>query len=190
MHRELTDTELITSLHKNEDVAAFVEIYNRYWDKLFNAAYKRIKNTESCEEIVQEVFTTFWIKHDEICINTGLSNYLYTAVRNKVIDYYRKQLVRTNFSLNVVHKDYDNSSEQSLILKELHEQIELSINQLPEKCKSVYLLSRMDYHSNKEIASQLNISEKTVEGHLTKALKHLRVSLSDFLILLLFIHLV
>ena len=182
-YSELTDVELFTLLQDKEEVAAFVEIYNRYWDKLYRAAYKRLRTSAPCEEIVQEVFTNFWLKNREISIHIGLSNYLYTSVRNKVIDYYRRQLVRRNFSINFSQVDYDDSSEQEVILRDLQNQLEQSLNQLPDKCRSVYVLSRIEQQSNKEIALQLNISEKTVEGHLTKALKQLRISLSDFLVL-------
>ncbi|RYE21798.1 MAG: sigma-70 family RNA polymerase sigma factor, partial [Sphingobacteriaceae bacterium] len=98
--------------------------------------------------------------------------------------YYRKQIIRNSFKSSLFHDDYDNSSEQSILLKDLQQHIDNLIDQLPAKCKSVYQLSRIENRSNKEIATLLNISEKTVEGHLTKALKQLRISLSEFLILM------
>jgi len=180
---KLSDIELVALLQLDE-LSAFIEIYNRYWSKLFNAAYKRVKDQEACKEIVQDIFTNFWTKRHVLVLTTGLSNYLYTATRNQVIDYYRKQVIRNNFQFGLLHEGYDNSNEQNLLLKDLQQHIERLIDQLPAKCKSVYQLSRVENLSNKEIASLLNISEKTVEGHLTKALKQLRVSLSGFLVLM------
>lgn len=181
-----SDTELVALLQQDE-LSAFIEIYNRYWDRLFNAAYKRIKDHEACEEIVQDVFTNFWSKREGLVLTTGLSNYLFTAIRNQVIDHYRKQVIRNNFRFSKTDQEYDNSNEQTVLLRDLQQHIEDLVDLLPDKCKSVYRLSRIENRSNKEIAILLNISEKTVEGHLTKALKQLRLNLSDFLALLIFI---
>lgn len=181
---KLTDTELVALLQQDE-LSAFIEIYNRYWSKLYNAAYKRIKNHEACEEIVQDVFTNFWSKRNSLTLTIGLGNYLFTSTKNQVVDYYRKQIVRNHFRFGLVYCDYDNSNEQSVFLRDLQDHIVGLIDQLPDKCKSVYQLSRIENRSNKEIAVLLNISEKTVEGHLTKALKQLRVNLTEFLLLLI-----
>lgn len=179
---ELSDLELVALL-QHAEISAFIEIYNRYWDQLFNTAYKRIKDYEACEEIVQDIFTNFWAKRQVLILTVGLSNYLHTAIRNQVIDYYRKQVIRNNFKSSLSQNDYDNSSEQSILLEDLQYHLKHLIDQLPNKCKSIYQLSRIENRSNKEIATLLNISEKTVEGHLTKALKQLRISLSEFLVL-------
>lgn len=181
---KLSDIELVALL-QHDELSAFVEIYNRYWSRLFNTAYKRVKDQAACEEIVQDIFTNFWTKRHVLVLTTGLSNYLYTATRNQVIDYYRKQVIRNKFRFGLLHNNYDNSNEQSILLKDLQQHIEHLIDQLPDKCKSVYQLSRIENKSNKEIATLLNISEKTVEGHLTKALKQLRLSLSEFLVLMI-----
>lgn len=179
-----TDNELVALLQQDE-LSAFVEIYNRYWSRLYNVAYKRIKDHETCQEIVQDVFTNFWTKRIGLTLTLGLSNYLFTAVKNQVIDHYRKQVVRNNFRFGLTHYDYDNSNEQTILLRDLQKHIVSLVDQLPDKCKSVYQLSRIENRSNKEIATLLNISEKTVEGHLTKALKQLRISLTGFLSLII-----
>lgn len=75
---KLSDLELVALLQQDK-LSAFIEIYNRYWSRLFNAAYKRIKDHEACEEIVQDIFTNFWIKRDVLVLTVDLSNYLYTA---------------------------------------------------------------------------------------------------------------
>ena len=180
-YANLTDEELI-SLLVQHDAIAFKEIYDRYWDKLYNAAYKRIKNAEQCEEIIQDIFTKLWQKRENLVINTGLSNYLFVSVRYLVIDYYRKITVRASFITHgQLNADFDNSTEEFVHLNDLKKQIDLLIDGLPEKCKAVYRLSRIDFKTNKEIAEMLGISEKTVEGHLTKALQHLRSHISDLL---------
>jgi len=181
---KLSDDELVVLLRKDE-IPAFVEIYNRYWDRLFQTAYKRIRHTEVCEEIVQDIFTAFWRKRNDLVMSVGLSNYLFRATKNQVIDYYRKLAVRNEFAINSDAALYDNSNEQTILLRDLQRHIEELINQLPDKCRTVYLMSRIENKANKEIARHLNIAEKTVEGHLNKAFKQLRDRLAHYFLLVL-----
>jgi RNA polymerase sigma-70 factor (family 1) len=177
-----TDEQLVTLLKYN-NIAVLEEIYNRYWKKLYNSAYKRLNSPELCEEFVQEVFLNLWIKREVLSIEAGLSNYLYTAIRNSVIDFYRKELVRERYLASIPVTAFDNSTEESIHVRDLKSKIDHVVNLLPLKCRSVFMLSRAEHKTNPEIASILNISEKTVEGHLTKALKQLKSSLNHFLIL-------
>ncbi|WP_183564119.1 RNA polymerase sigma-70 factor [Mucilaginibacter sp. SP1R1] len=181
---KFTDDELAVLL-KQDNAFAFETIYNRYWDKLFDSAYKRLNHSELCEEIVQEIFIKLWEKRASLTLTTGLKNYLYTAVKYNLIDHYRKQLLQNNFVAASKHRPAsDNSTEDSIFVKDLVKYLEDIINSLPPKCRSVYELSRLQHKSNKEIAGILNISEKTVEGHLTKALQRIKLGMGDFLILL------
>ena len=177
---QLADDELVALLQQGE-LSAFIKIYNRYWFKLYSSAYKRLKNNEASEEIVQDVFTNFWKNRNELKLQVGLSNYLFIATRNEVFNYYRKQLIRNKFALYSLRDDYDNSNEQIVLLRDLQHHIEQLVNRLPNKCQLIYRLSRVENRTNKEIAALLNISEKTVEGHLTKALKQLRLNLANLL---------
>jgi len=98
---------------------------------------------------------------------------------------YRKEQVKAKYkaAFKIVNSEADNSTEDSIMLKELTYTIQTEVNQLPDKCRSVYELSRNEHKTNKEIALHLGISEKTVENHLTKALKRLRVGLSHYLLI-------
>lgn len=177
----LNDMELAELLRQGS-VAAFDEMYRRYWDKLFNSAHKRLANFELCEEVVQDIFVKLWEKRETLSINTGLSNYLHSAVKYSVIDYYRKRLTQDAFiNVQLSSARTDNSTEDNIILNDLKRYLETLIGQLPDKCRSVYQLSRAEHKTNKEIAVILNISEKTVEGHLTKALQALRFGMADYL---------
>jgi len=184
-YNKLSEKELVDYL-KQDKLSAFKEIYERYWKPLYGAAYKRLKSKELSEEIVQELFTNLWIKRHTLNISNGVSGYLYNAVIHQVIDHYRKELVREKYkqAFRVIHSDMDNSTEEAIMLKELTETIESEIRLLPDKCRSVYELSRKEHKSNKEIAAALGISEKTVENHLTKALKRLQLGLSNYNVLL------
>lgn len=176
-------------LLKQDELAAFREIYDRNWKSLYNEACRVLNDREAAEEIVQEVFTVFWEKRELVNIKQTISGYLYRSVRYLIIDAYRKELVRAKFraSFAITHREADTSTEDLIMLKDLTSTIDSEVQQLPPKCRSIYELSRKEHKSNKEIASYLGISEKTVENQLTRALNKLRFSLSHYLILLLLI---
>lgn len=179
-----TDEELIL-LIKQERVEAFSEIYQRYWMKLYNSAYKRIRNNAVCEEIVQEVFVKCWNKRKELP-HAMLSSYLFTAIRNGVIDFHRKSMIRADFQNKSRSKDaIDNSNEENIFMQDLLQLVHQVVGTLPPKCRRVYQLSRNEHKTNKEIADILSISEKTVEGHLTKALLVLKQNLQDLPLILI-----
>ncbi len=178
---EKLSDERLSLLLFNGDNGAFEEIFNRYWSKLYAAAYKRVKHREAAEEIVQDLFTLLWSKRKSVQIHTSLAAYLYTSVRYMVFNHLQKEMVRGNYkdSVQVGNIFYDNSTEETVLLNDLNSNIEKEINHLPPKCRSVFELSRKKNKTNREIAEVLDISEKTVEGHLTKAIKLLKLSLSD-----------
>ncbi|PTR00025.1 RNA polymerase sigma-70 factor (ECF subfamily) [Mucilaginibacter yixingensis] len=181
---------ILVDLLRDDKLGAFKELYKRHWKKLYNAAWKRLRNKELCEEIVQELFTNLWVKRHSLPLINGVSSYLYSSVIHLVIDHYRKELVREKYreAFIAVHgHETDNSTEETILLKDLTDTIEQEISQLPDKCRSVYELSRKQHKTNKEIALYLGISEKTVENHLTKALKRLQLGLSHYLGFLVFL---
>lgn len=173
--------EKLSLLLFNGDTGAFEEIFNRYWLKLYAAAYKRVKHREVAEEIIQDLFALLWIKRGSVQIHTSLSAYLYTSVRYLVFNHFQKEMVRENYKglLLTANTFYDNSTEETILLHDLNRNIEKEVNHLSPKCRSVFELSRKENKTNREIAEFLGISEKTVEGHLTKAIKQLKLGLSD-----------
>jgi len=179
-----TDVQL-AGLFELGDIGAFEEIYNRYWLKLYSAAYKRLKEREAAKEIVQDFFTNFWINREQVKIQTSLQGYLFTSIKYLVLNYKRAEAVRNSYAgvLLMVNSSFDNSTEESYDYKELLERVEVEVNHLPPKCRNVFELSRKQYKTNKEIAQLMGISEKTVENHLTKALRYLRVNLNSVLLL-------
>jgi RNA polymerase sigma-70 factor (family 1) len=181
-----TDVQLIEFFELG-NMGAFEEIYNRYWLKLYSAAYKRLKERETAKEIVQDFFTSFWINREQVKIQTSLQGYLFTSVKYLVLNHKRAEAVRNSYVeiLLMVNNSFDNSTEENYYYKELLERVEVEVNQLPPKCRNVFELSRKQYKTNKEIAQLMGISEKTVENHLTKALRYLRVNLNSFLLLAL-----
>ena len=176
----ITDPDLLSSL-KEDRADAFEEIFNRYWLTLYRSSYKRIKNKEASEEIVQDVFTALWLKRKTLDIRDSLAAYLHTAIRNRVINYIKKEIVRNAYKekMLIVSNHADTSLEENILANDLNRNLEREITYLPEKCRSVFELSRKQHKSNREIAEFLHISEKTVENHLTKAIRRLRIGLAE-----------
>lgn len=180
-----TEKELL-SLFTRSDDAAFTEIYNRYWNKLFSVAANKLNNPAEAEEIVQDIFLDLWKRRMEFHITASLNAYLATAVKYKVINILTKRNQQLCFSKQVVINSScaDISTEQWLNFEELKERLGKLVAALPEKCRFVFQLSRNKGLSQKEIASQLGVSEKTVEAHLSKAIRTLRTQLKNFFIFL------
>jgi len=175
----LNDIQLL-DLIKADHEQAFKEIYNRYWKQLYSYAYKRVKSREVAEEIVQDFLTNFWANRHKLNIQTSFEGYIYTSVKHLVLNYFAKEARKTEVFENIyTNASYqDNSTEEVISLHELRTVIAKEVSYLPLKCRSVFELSRMQNKTNKEIAQVLGISEKTVEGHLSKAIKRLKVSIS------------
>jgi RNA polymerase sigma-70 factor (ECF subfamily) len=179
--RVLTD-EMLLRLLKADDEKAFKEIYSRYWQPVFEAAYRRLVNKETAKELVQTVFLRIWEKRHTIQVH-HLPNYLQTAIKNSVINYIESTLVHKRYLQHVMNSTtaFAPASETTASLHELAQAIEKAIALLPEKTRHVFRLSRFDHLSIREIATSLNISEKAVEYHITQSLKTLRSYLKDFL---------
>ncbi len=179
----LGDKELVAMI-SNSNHSAFDEVYSRYWEVLVKTAYNVTQDKEVCHDCVQEIFVSLWVKRGQSDIR-DLSRYLFRAVRLKVFEYLRnenisqKHLDRMNFVIS------SNNIEQIINHNERKKALDVSLAKLPERCKEVFELSRFEHKSNSEIANQLNISLKTVEGHITKALKQLRADLIVLIIALL-----
>lgn len=172
-----TDAAIAKKFNETGDKDAYLEIYNRYHAQLYSSARKRGLSAEIAEEIVQDLFINLWQQRTSITIHSSLSGYLFTAVRNLVLNQIQKESVRILFqdSLKVYQRDYDNSTEEYVLANDLDKSISKNMLTLPEKCRSVFELSRKHHKSNKQIAIELGISEKTVENHMTRAIKHLRL---------------
>lgn len=183
---KFSDANLLTLL-RHGDMVAFEELYERYWSKLYSAAYKRLSNREAAEEIVQDIFTSLWLKRSVLVINSSFENYLYSSVKYMVFASFQKANNRKAYEDYVMHVNdaVDNSTMEVIDWNELKRNVSSEVEKLPEKCRRVYELSRKEYRSNKEIAFSLGISEKTVENHLTRALRILRINLKQVGTLLL-----
>lgn len=180
----LADKKFIVLLNEG-DVAAFEILFKLYRPKLLYIASQYISVREDAEEIVQNVFLKVWSKKN---IQSNINGYIYKVTKNCCLDYLRtkKQLLNVENNLSQLEAaiNYTALSDDTasiIIENELNEAVLKSIDLLPEKCKDVFVKSRIEGLRHKEISIEMDISTKTVENHITKALKHLRVSLREFL---------
>ena len=171
----LGDDELLERLQSGEKVA-YRAIYDRYWPILFRHARKMLQDDIEAQDIVQEIFTTLWIKSSELTIKPPLGAYLYAAVRNKVLNHLKNKNVKTKFiaSLNDADETVDVPADSLIRERQLAKEIEKEVAALPTKMRAVFELSRNEHLCHKEIAEQLNISSNTVKKQISNALQVLR----------------
>lgn len=166
---------------KKGDFVAYEFIFNKYFKDLYRFGYSYLRDETQAEEIAQEVFLYLWDKREKIEIQTTLKTYLFSAVKNKCMNYIKIELPRQKNMSDVeqakmfVSYDKDTTDNSELLKK----QIKQAIDELPTKCKQVFMLSRYSGFTYEEIAEELGISKKTVENQMGIALKKLRISLEQ-----------
>lgn len=158
----------------------FQHLFDNYFKVLTIYSYKFVNNWHTAEDITQDVFMSLWINKKEIDFSKPIIAYLYRAIYNRSINYINSSLTQNRREANRTVDEMINDEIMSynqydeLLLKEMAANIDSFIETLPNQCKKVYKMSRIENLKNKEIAHILNISEKTVEKHISKALEELR----------------
>jgi len=187
LRSNLTDDELIILL-KEGDKPAYTEIYNRYKTLLQSHGYRKLGDPEEVKDILQELFANLWTKRSEIPATTNLSGYLYIAMRNKVFNVLSHKQIENKYVQSLQQFiDDGNYITDAIREKEFALLIQKEIDTLPPKMKEVFILSRKEHLSHREISEKLQISEQTVSKQITNALKILRVKLGTLFFLLYFI---
>lgn len=171
-----TDDQLLNLL-KESNEAAFKEIYSRYWKRMYAMAFLRLQRTDIAEDIVQDIFTYLWQGRQKLCIAT-LEQWLATAVKYKIITLINRRLKKELSSVVIPEQSYNDTLLDERLLEQL---VQTEINRLPPMCRLVFRFSREHNLSNSEIAVQLNISEKAVEKHITRARRELSLNLRNLL---------
>lgn len=178
-----------TNISSKDIRSNFDKIYVTYYFRMYRFAKEYVLFDEDAENIVQDVFLLLWEKRDVLDIQVSLMSYLFSLVKNKCLDHIRHRLVVEEYQQEFKAKlsslealNYTLTSEEDIerVLME-------AINKLPERCREIFLKSRIEGKKNREIAEELNISASTVENQMTIALKKLRLELKDYLPLLLFL---
>ncbi|WP_316813089.1 RNA polymerase sigma-70 factor [Pedobacter heparinus] len=182
-----TDNELYLLLAEDNE-AAFTILYHRYWKRMLYKAVIKLQSDTDAEEVVQDAFTDIWKSRHSIKIKNSFHTYIAAIIRYKVMAKMASNKREIADPIEDVYKLHvaDNATEQWLGFNELRDEIEKSVKALPEKCQLVFRMSREGGMSDKEIALDLNVSQKTVEAHISRALKVLRVSIDQFLAILVF----
>lgn len=183
MYQQLSDDALMQLL-RDSDMAAFAEIYRRYWERMTMHVLKVIGSKEDARDIVQEVFVSVWRRREEIELRSSLAGYLLRSVRNISIRHIERNITRHQYLQTLsLAAEWDRTDPgQCYEAKELQEQIERAVAGLPAKMQEVYILSRREKMSYKEIAEHLGIAENTVKKQLSNALKTLRRSVKELAI--------
>ena len=181
-YQHLTDEMLVNGL-LHSDSKAFEEIYLRYWKRIFRYAMSRISKQEVVEDICHEVFLSVWQRRGVSGIN-NLEAYLIQSAKFAILNYYKAEFSNEkhlNIYAQYIKSEY-NETDYPAFLNNLQEAWITALESLSDKTKTIFKFSRLDYLTNKEIAQRLQLSEKAVEYHISKALVHLREKLGDFLI--------
>jgi RNA polymerase sigma-70 factor (family 1) len=172
------------------DARAFEALFKLHYARLTLFANRFVNNLLVAEEIVADVFTDLWEKGHEVTFSTSVSSYLYKMVQNRSLNYLKHQKIENLYVVylqkNNLFDEVRSAVENGYEEKELARQIKAAINTLPEKCREIFVLSRFSDMKYKEIASQLNISPKTVERQVSIALEKLRQTLRHVSYLFMF----
>lgn len=161
-------------------------IMEEWYSRLFNFANNYLNNEENTKEVLQDVFLKLWDNRQKLSADTNLNAYLFTLTRNRCIDLIRREKLMLQFRTDK-QEEYRRLSENfealsdpildNLFAMEIQAEINRTISELPEQCQKVFVLSRIKGMNNREISRTMVLSEKTIESHLTKALKTIRLAL-------------
>lgn len=166
----------------NNDEEAFSELYASYKERLIYFAMRFVKSREFAEDIFQDVFSVIWQSRHFINPDNSFSSYVYTMVKNRVLNMLRgiaceKKVLQAILSEAI---DYNDETSRHMQYNELNEIIEKAVNRLTPRQREIFRMSREEHLSHREIAQQLNLSNNTVQEHITLALKSIRSYLAKY----------
>lgn len=182
----LSEQEIIGAIRAGNE-RIFEETFRKYYQSLCNYANSILKEMDEAEEVVQNLFLSIWEKRSELEISISLKSYLYRAVHNHCLNRIKHLKVREEYqqyAVNFYDASYESVS-QTVMKNELETKIEEAIKKLPEQCRLIFQMSRFEELKYHEIAEQLELSPKTVENQIGKALKILRIELAEYLPLII-----
>jgi RNA polymerase sigma-70 factor, ECF subfamily len=186
----MTTENEVVALIRNGNKVAFESIFKLHYSHLCSYANKFVLDIDIAEEIVQELFFQLWQKKEDLNITTSLKSYLFRAAHNSSLNYIKHKNIQLKYREQTLAEHQDLAYEQSgsSEINELQERIRQAIDKLPPERRKVFVMNRFDELSYKEVAEKLNISIKTVENQIGKALKFLREELKDYIPLMLFFY--
>lgn len=181
------DLELLALIKDGHD-AAFAELYNRYKGYLYLHAYRMLQDKDEAKDIVQELFAGLWAKRATLTMPDSVNDYLYGAIRNRIINFiaHKKVIARYTATLKNYLESGIPPSDERFIAKELMQLIEGEVAQLPGKMREVFELSRKHNLSHRQIATKLNISDKTVKKQVSNAIKIIKLKINLTILFIFF----
>ncbi|MDR1273776.1 MAG: RNA polymerase sigma-70 factor [Odoribacteraceae bacterium] len=183
--------ELINEIREGKE-EAFATVFHLYYKPLLSYAYRILRDPELANDTVQGAFCHFYEHRARISITLSIKSYLYKTVYNACLDAIKHRKVQHNYVNQQLLDFYFSKivqtpeAEMALYNESIGEELRKAIDRLPARCREIFVLSKYDGLSNKQIAEQLNISEKTVEAQMTNAFSRLRKDLEWLLCLILF----
>lgn len=183
----ISGSQLISFLKKG-DHKAMEDIYSLYWEEVLDSAYKRLRDEEVAQDITQEIFISLWENREKVQLTGTLRAYLEGAVKYRVINYFRSSAIKEKHKEDLsllLRDDLEHSAENRLILKDLRQEVDEAMLDLPEKMRLIFSMSRKQEKSIGEISDELGLSAQTVKNQLSAALKVMRKRLSYLLLLMI-----
>lgn len=172
-----SDTYLFQRI-KNNDEEAFELIFKKYYKLVYSYARYNIKDETACHDITQDIFTYLWEMRHKIEVKKTLKSYLLSASHNAGINYLKKETNKRRHLSNFFHESAKKEDGYDIIFEgALIESLNAIINKLPTQCKEIFYLSRLEGLKHKEIANKLNISPRTVETQIYRALRTIKSKL-------------
>lgn len=179
MYSSLEISKEEIELIKSGDLEKFKGVFLKFWEPLIHFSYRIVKDKDTAEDIVQDTFMHIWTNLSQINPEKNLKTYLFTMVKNKSLNHIRhNQIVEDSHSYLSLHITNNNSPDIEFNDIELAKLITSAISKLPERCRLIFTMNRFDNLTYKEIAEILEISVKTVETQMSRALKSLKENLS------------
>ncbi|WP_297907371.1 RNA polymerase sigma-70 factor [uncultured Parabacteroides sp.] len=171
---------------------SFEEIYVMYSPRMLRFAKEYVLSDEEAENIVQDVFMVLWEKREFLDIRMSISSYLFSLVRNKCLDFLKRKIVVDTYKQELTMKMQALEQMEQMYMsdEEIEQILTTAINKLPERCRLIFVKSRIEGKKYREIAEELNLSVNTVENQMGLALKKLRVELREYLPLFIFLCLI
>jgi len=187
MPDKIPSDKILLNLMREGDSTSFNTLFDRYWEMLYSTVFSVCSDREVCSEIVHDIFLNLWLKREKLQIES-FKAYILASARYHVYRHVknaRKNSLEYREDLEFSSRAALNDGELNIRYQDLERSVERELQELPRRCQEIFTLSRREQLSNDEIATRLDISKRTVENQLTHALRHLRLSMRHFLVILL-----
>ena len=183
----LSDSELWQLIVKNDDYRAFLVLFKRNWLMLYKTAFQYVKDEAGAEEVINDLFLNLWNRKNHLLIE-DIKKYFKAATRYQAFSYlHKKKALRIEYSDHIEDdcRYSVNQAQENFMFSDLEITLNQHLKLLPNRCKEIFLLSRIHQLSNNEIAEKLGISKRTVENQITHALKYIRFNIKDIAVIMI-----